>query len=174
MRDLFDPSDKLPPAGIADDELRWFFSVHDGKWASPYLDELEAQRHPDLPETDAFEKQVYWVLRKRIVRLGDHDAGVLMAAYAPRPWPPRLRRTLGRLTGVVVRLVSAGSDWPPDRPTQDVLEVRVARQLELALAVFDRDVFAAYRTSARALLGRALRAYLAERDANPPAVWAGA
>ena len=111
--------------------------------------------------------RLYWLIRKRLLGLSDHDAGVLMAAYAPRPWPPGLRDELGRLTGVVVRLASAGAGWPSGRPAQDVLEVRVARQLDLALATVGREVFAAYRASARALLGRALRAYRAARDAEP-------
>ena len=115
--------------------------------------------------------QLYWLIRKRLLGLSDHDAGVLMAAYAPRPWPPGLRDALGRLTGVVIRLASAGAGWPSGRPAQDVLEVRVARQLDIALGTGGREVFAAYRTSARALLGRAIAAYRVAREGEPAVAW---
>ncbi len=65
---------------------------------------------------------LYWQIRKRLGRMGDPDAGVLGAAYAPRPWPRALRRELGRLTGIVVRLASVDSgEWPEERNAQDVL-----------------------------------------------------
>ncbi|MGH7293718.1 MAG: hypothetical protein ACRELB_02240, partial [Polyangiaceae bacterium] len=146
---------------IVDDELRWFFSKHDGVWASPYHAEMEAQREPWLPDTDDGEAiAVYWQIRKRLGRIGDPDAGVLSAAYAPRPWPRALRAELGRVTGIVVRLASADSgEWPEERNAQDVLDVRVARRLEVALCNGGREVLDAYRTPALVRLSRALSAY---------------
>jgi hypothetical protein len=141
-----------------DEELRWFFSVHDGTRWSPFFEELEARRHPELPENDVHEARVYRQILERLLGLSDHDVGVLKAAYAARPWPPRLREELGRLTGVVVRLASAADEWSSEKSEQDVLEVCVARRLDLALVTVGPEAFAAYRTSARALLKRTLAA----------------
>jgi hypothetical protein len=104
-----------------------------------------------------------------LLGLSDHDAGVLQTAYTPRPWPPTLRKELGRLTGIVVRLASAAREWPTEKSEQDLLEVRVAKRLDLALVTVGRDAFAAYRTSARALLNRALAAYTSAHDGAPTA-----
>ena len=150
-----------------EEELRWFFSVHDGKRWSPFFEELEARRHPELPETDAREAHAYGQIRARLVALGDHDAGVLEAAFTPRPWPPKLREELGGLTGVVVRLASAADEWSSEKFDPDVREVCVARRLDLALVTAGREVLVGYRTSARPLLRRALEAYRSARDGQP-------
>ena len=156
-----------PQFSTVDEELRWFFSVHDGKRWSPFFEELEARRHPELPETDARAARVYWQIRARLVALGNHDAGVLKAAFTPGPWPPRLREELGGLTGVVVRLASVTDDWSSERLEQDVLEVCVARRLDLALVTVGREEVVGYRTLARVLLRRALEAYTSARDGRP-------
>jgi hypothetical protein len=152
-----------------DEELRWFFSVHDGLRGSPFFEELAARRHPEVPESDDHEARVYRQIRERLLGLSDHDAGVLKAAYTPRPWPPRLRDELGRLTGIVVRLASAETEWPSETSEQELREVKVAKRLDLAVVTVGREVLAAYRTPARALLKRAVGAYRAARDAEPTA-----
>jgi hypothetical protein len=152
-----------------DEELRWFFSVHDGRRGSPFFEELAAQRHAELPETYAREARVYRQIRERLLALSDHDAGVLKAAYTPMPWPPKLRHELGRLTGVVVRFASVATEGRSETSEQEILEVMVARRLDLALVTVGREVFAAYRTPARALLKRALTAYASVRDGEATA-----
>ena len=133
----------LPPVGVADEELRRFFAIFDGRRWSSVLEDREDYR----------------VVIARLRRLDEHHAGVLRAAYTPRSWPEGLREELGRLTGVVVRLASAEMGWPSEQWDQEMLEVRVATQLEVARAASGRVVFAPYRTHARALLRRALAAY---------------
>jgi hypothetical protein len=91
---------------------------------------------------------------------------VLQAAYGPRAWPPALRGELGRFTGIVVRLASA-MEWPGETWEQDLLEMRVAARLDVALATGGREVFAVFRTAAAGLLNQALAVYIAARGRTP-------
>ncbi|HEY1696284.1 MAG TPA: hypothetical protein VGG39_29165 [Polyangiaceae bacterium] len=138
--------------------LGWFFSVDDGRCIKPYFDKLSARQLRALRGPDACEEQVHREIRRRLYGISNHDAGVLQAAFAPRAWPKGLRRELGRLTGTIVRLASAG-DWPEETWEQDLLEMRVAVQLDVVLAEAGGAFLAAYRASARALLRQALVAY---------------
>ncbi|MGH7293391.1 MAG: hypothetical protein ACRELB_00590 [Polyangiaceae bacterium] len=163
MRDPFKKSDGHPTTDITrrhelEDLLGWFFSVDDGRWPKPYFDERSERHLRALRGADACEEQVHRQIWRRLARMSDHDAGVLQAVFAPRAWPRGLRRELGRLTGIIVRLVSAG-DWPAETTEQDLLEMRVATQLDVVLAQAGGAFLAAYRVSARALLRRSLGAY---------------
>jgi hypothetical protein len=170
MRDMFDDSrTQLPPLGIVGEELGWFFSVDDGRRVKPHFDKASRQHLAALrgvPVHAVCQERIHRRIRRWVVRVDDHDAGVLQAAYASRAWPPGLRRELGKLTGIVVRLASA-MEWPEETWEQDLLEIRVATRLDVALATGGRDVFAVFRTAATRLLSRALAAYIAARGWTP-------
>jgi hypothetical protein len=113
---------------------------------------------------DGLEERLLAIGRKRTIlaclrRMPDHDAGVLQAAYEPRPWPCGLRRELGALTGLVVRLAAATGEWPKDRDRQCAREMEVAAKLEAARSVHGRAAYRRFWTSARAMLTEALFRY---------------
>jgi hypothetical protein len=58
-------------------------------------------------------------------------------------------------------------EWPSETWEQDLLEMRVATRLDVALATGGREVFAVFRTAAAGLLNQALAAYLAVRGWTP-------
>jgi hypothetical protein len=138
--------------------LGWFFSVDDGRCIKPYFDKLSERQLRALRGPDACEEQVHRAIRRRLYSVSNHHAGVLQAAFGPRVWPKGLRRELGRLTGIVVRL-ACGGHWPEETWDQYLLEMRVATHLDAVLAHTGGAFLAAYRASARALLRQALLAY---------------
>lgn len=159
----------LRPLGTISEELGWFFSVDDGRRERPYFDRASARHLAGLlgvPVYAVSQERFHRRIRRWLVGIDDHDAGVLQAAFAPRAWPPALRRELGRLTGIVVRLASA-MEWPIETWEQDLLEIRVAARLDVALATGGREVFAVFRTAATRLLSQALAAYIAARGRTP-------
>ena len=159
----------LRPLGIISEELGWFFSVDDGRRVKPYFDRASARHLGVLlgvPEYDVCQEPVHRRIRRWLLGISDHDAGVLQAAYGPRAWPPGLHRELGRFTGIVVRLASA-MEWPGETWEQDLLEIRVATRLDVALEMRGAEVFAVFRTAAAGLLNQALAAYFAGRGRTP-------
>jgi hypothetical protein len=172
MRTILEKSDTHPVTTSTERPelealLGWFFSVDDGRCTRPYFDELSARELHALAGPHACEEQVHRRVRRRLLRISNHDAGVLQAALAPRAWPKRLRKELGRLTGIVVRLASA-RDWPEETSEQDLLEVRVATQLDVVLAHGGGASLDPCVTSAAGLLRRALGAYRAAAGAGRP------
>jgi len=159
----------LRPPRIVTEELEWFFSVDDGRRVKPYFDKASA-RHLGVvlgvPVHAVSQERVHRRIRRWLLAISEHDVAVLQAAYGPRAWPPALHRELGKLTGVVVRLASA-MEWPGETWEQDLLEMRVATRLDVALATGGREVFAVFRTAAAGLLNQALAAYLGVRGRKP-------
>lgn len=131
---LRDPSPEphyAEPCGPADEELEWFFTMEESSLGlrSNFEDALRIQRHRrDRSDSFHVAARVRRIILERLRRMGDPDAGVLEAAYAPRPWPGPLLDELGRLTGVVVRLATrkVGVLRARDRPR---VEEEVARAL---------------------------------------------
>jgi hypothetical protein len=136
-------------ASVADEELRWFFSV---------------------PVDITGGSRVYRQIRRWLLAIPERDAGVLKAAYTPGPWPDGLGAALGRLTGILVRLVSAEAGWPEQSWDRDLLEARTAKHLEASRAKVGSGVLAPYREQAIELLKTARNSYLRERGVEPCAV----
>jgi hypothetical protein len=152
------------PNGPADIELDWFFNLAEVAMGnrSNYAVLLGPQ-DGDTMEARAEACHARRLLRRRLLDLGSHDAGVLQVAYTARPWSLQLREELGRTTGVVVRLASAEEGLPDDDKELDVLERRTAARLSEALMRSGPAALDPYRAHALELFKRAFRAYERER-----------
>jgi hypothetical protein len=158
-----------------DEEVDWFFATAD--LPAGFVSNFEAMvsakvsRGPRPCSDDGLEERLDAIGLKRTIlaclrRMPDHDAGVLQAAYEPRPWPRGLRRELGALTGLVVRLAAATGEWPADRDRQCAREMEVAAKLEAARIVHGRAAYRRFWTSARSMLTEALFRYEEVRRGN--------
>jgi hypothetical protein len=111
------------------------------------------------------------VLGSRDADIPDRDAGVLQCAYAPRPWPVRLRKELGRLTGIVVRLSCVRKTWPGERGRQLAVDAENAEILHAMLRAGGEEnvhVLRDLRREAQLELAHALGEYtLARRGRSP-------
>lgn len=146
----------VPPK--LDRELEWFFEKHESAMNAPVApDDLDA----------VWEQIAYKTIRRWLQAMDDYEAGVLVCAYASGPRPRRLQDRLGRLTTIVVRLVSAEEGWPRDPSERDKLEARVAARLEEEHARgVGRSVTRHVRTASD-LLCAAVQAYGRERGRGP-------
>jgi hypothetical protein len=149
------------PYGPADEELEWFFTMAESSMGrrSNFEDSLRIQRHRrDQSESHVEAVRAHRVILERLRGMGDPRAGVLQAAYTARAWPVPLLLTLGRHTGIVVRLATAEIGLLDDshlaRVEEDVArglvetlykeEGKLAPLRELAATYFD-DAYDAYR-----------------------------
>ena len=150
-------------SGPADQELEWFFTMAESDMGarSNFYQVLDIPESSMEDRADASHAQR--IMLRRFVEVGDHDAGVLKAAYMARPWPLALREELGRVTGVVVRLASADIGLPEDDKALDALERRTADWLNEALARKGRSGIERFRPKASALLQSAFLSYVRER-----------
>jgi len=154
----------FPPPGPADLEIEWFFTLSEsdmGDHSSFAM--LLVPTRSDTPEDRAEASHARRLILRRLRAIGLHDAGVLQAAYTPRPWSLALREELGRVTGVMVRLAAAEDGLPDDDAELDALERRAADRLTEALARDGRASLARLHARGLALLRRAFRAYVRER-----------
>jgi|HubBroStandDraft_1064217.scaffolds.fasta_scaffold74123_3 hypothetical protein len=96
------------------------------------------------------------------------EAGVLQAAYDPRCWPRVVLERFGRIAGVAVRMMCAEGDWPEDRRSQEQVEMKRARELEVMCMNGQRDAKTVrdLRNRATDRLERALRAYTVARKGS--------
>ena len=126
---------RLAPSMAVDEELLWFFLAEDGDFASvsnfgrmlsPVAEDGEWRTSEDHMRA----AQRHRVIRSHLKSIPDRDAGVLQCAYAPRPWPVRLVKELGRLTGVVVRLSCDRKTWPARRARQLAVDAQNAERLD--------------------------------------------
>ena len=166
------------PRGKADTELEWFFTMAESDMGarSAFVASL-ARVLPDEPGDNTIEERVDAAYAQRTLlrwlqEVGDHDAGVLKAAYMARPWPLMLREELGRLTGVVVRIRSAEIGLPDDDRALDALEQRTANRLNEALAN-GAPLIERLQQQASPLLKRAFEAYVRERGGREAPVLRG-
>jgi hypothetical protein len=163
------------PRGPADVELDWFFNLAECDMGdrSNYFAMLGRQE-PDTMEDRAEACHARRLIRRRLLNLGSHDAGVLQVAYAARPWSIELRDELGRATGVVVRLAAAEVGLPDDDTELDVLERRTAQWLSEALARTGPAALERLHPRALGLLKRAFRAYVRQRGGDDEPALRGA
>ena len=154
----------FPPPGPADQELEWFFTMAESDMGArsnyaAVLDAADDLTMEDRAEAAHAQRQIL----KRLREVGDHDAGVLKAAYIARPWPLVLREGLGRVTGVLVRLACVDLGLPEDDAQLDALERRTADRLSVTLAQQGHAGLAKFHPRALAFLERAFRSYVRER-----------
>jgi hypothetical protein len=161
----------LAPSQAVDEELVWFFTAEDGDFASVsnfgrMLPSVAEDGEWRTPEDHMRAAQRHHVIRARLKSIPDRDAGVLQCAYAPRPWPVRLRKELGRLTGIVVRLSCDRKTWPGERAGQLALDEQNAERLHAMVRAGEpesRRVVQGLRRDAEVRFARALGAYTLAR-----------
>jgi hypothetical protein len=164
---------RLTPSPVIDEELQWFFHIEDGdtsssnygRMLSPWTEDGEWRT---LAEHAAAERR-HPVILSHLKSLADVDAGVLQCAYAPRPWPVRLAKELGRLTGIVVRLSCDRASWPEERGGQLALDAENAEKLHTTLRTGgdrERRVLRDLRREAEGRFARALGEYVSARRAR--------
>ncbi len=146
------------PSAEVDEELAWFFCAEDGDFASQsnfgrMLSPVSEDGTWRTPEDHFAAVQRHRALRACLRSMPDRDAGVLQCAYAPSPWPARLQRELGRLTGIVVRLACDRATWPEQRGQQLALDAENADQLDGMLRHGGEQDRAAVRALRREALG---------------------
>src|ERR1700677_1411977 len=115
-------SHRLPALAVPrtiEEELEWIFDR--GAEGQP-----PKKAHP----SDAWEAIALRTIGGWLAAIDAYDATMLEAAFGPVEWPRALRRRLGCLTGVVVRLASVDAGWPPGKDDQRRLVERVARELD--------------------------------------------
>jgi hypothetical protein len=167
---------ELAPSLTVDQELQWFFNAEDGDFTSSsnfgrLLSSVTDDGEGRTPEDHARAMQKHRVIRSHLKSIPDHDAGVLQCAYAPRPWPVLLRKELGRLTGIVVRLSCDREAWPVARGEQLAVDAENAATLHALLCaggtVNDR-VLRDLRREAQLEFAHALGEYAFARRARSP------
>jgi hypothetical protein len=165
---------RLAPSPAIEEELRWFFDIEDGdpscpsnygRMLSPWTEDGEWRT---LEEHAAAERK-HRVILSHLKSLSDRDAGVLQCAYAPRPWPARLAKELGRLIGVIVRLSCDRATWPEERGQQLTVDAENAEKLYAMLREGGDEnlrVLRGLRREAVARFARALGEYVQARRAR--------
>jgi hypothetical protein len=170
---------RLAPSLAVDEELEWFFHAEDGDFASVsnfgrMLSPVTEDGEWRTPEDHARAAQRHRVIRSHLKSISDGDAGVLQCAYAPRPWPIRLTRELGRLAGIVVRLSCDRKTWPAERSKQLAVDAENAEMLHAMVRAGgdeNRRVLCDLRRDAQVRFAHALGQYtLARRGHALPRV----
>jgi hypothetical protein len=165
---------RLAPSAAVDEELLWFFLAEDGDFASVsnfgrMLSPVTEDGEWRTPEEHAAAMRRHCVIRSHLKSIPDGDAGVLQCAYAPRPWPVRLVKELGRLTGIVVRLSCDRARWPDARSHQLAVDAANADKLEAMLRAGgdeNRRLLRDLRREAELRFAHALGEYAAARRAR--------
>ena len=165
---------QLGPSVAVDAELQWFFCAEDGDFASSsnfgrMLSSVTDDGEWRTPEDHTRAVQRHRVIRSHLKSIPDGDAGVLQCAYAPRPWPIRLAKELGRLTGIVVRLSCDRKTWPDKRGEQLAVDAQNADRLHAMLRAGgdeNRHVLRDLRREAQVRFAHALGAYTLARRAR--------
>ncbi len=169
-----------PPAAL---ELEWFFTMAESDMGLRSNFAVLVGTADDLSMDDRAEAaHANRTIGRWMRALGEHDAGVLYAAFAARPWSLGLRKALRRLTGVVVRLASVkacadhGADLPDDEDERLALDVRTGERLTaefMGREASDRDALRALRGKAQILFDRAFARYERARGGAQKPVLAG-
>jgi hypothetical protein len=164
---------RLAPSPAIDEELQWFFHIEDGdtsssnygRMLSPWTEDGEWRTIAQ----HAAAARKHRVILSHLRSVPDVGAGVLQCAYAPRPWPVRLAKELGRLTGIVVRLSCERATWPEERARQLALDAENAEKLHAMLRAgseVHRRVLRDLRREAEVRFARALGEYVSARRAR--------
>jgi hypothetical protein len=163
----------FPPPGPADRELEWYFTMAE----SDMGDRSNFSAVLGIPESSMEDRaeasHAQRTMRRRFVAMGMQDVGVLQVAYVARRWPLALRKKLGRVTGVVVRLAAADVGLPDDDVELGALELRTADRLNDALARDGTTALERVRPKGVVLLRQAFQAYLRERGGASAAMLRG-
>jgi hypothetical protein len=162
---------RLAPSVAVDEELLWFFLAEDGDFASVsnfgrMLSPVTEDGEWRTPEDHMRAAQRHRVIRSHLKSIPDGDAGVLQCAYAPRPWPIRLTKELGRLTGIVVRLFCDRTTWPGERGKQFAVDAQNAERLHAMVragGAENRHVLRDLRREAQVRFAHALGEYTLAR-----------
>jgi hypothetical protein len=164
---------RLRPSPAIDEELRWFFHIEDGDPSSSHdgrmLPSVTEEGEWRTLEEHAAAEHRHRVILAHVKSLADSDAGVLQCAYAPRPWPARLAKELGRLTGIVVRLSCDASTWPEERGAQLAVDAQNAEDLGALLrkgGIEEVQILRDLRREAQSRFAHALGEYVAARRAR--------
>lgn len=164
---------RLAPSPAIDEELRCFFHIEDGDTSSSNYGRMLSPVSEDgewrTLEEHAAKERKHRVILSHLKSLSDVDAGVLQCAYAPRPWPVRLAKELGRLTGIVVRLSCDRASWPDERGRQLALDAANAEKLDAMLRArgdVHRRALRDLRREAEVRFARALGQYVQARRAR--------
>jgi len=94
-------------------------------------------------------------------------ADVLIAAYTPRLWPPRVEEALGTVAGVVVTLDWVRAEFGHARMRGRTRAPHAAEWLEELLERGETAIVTEAREEALGLYGKAMRAYRAVRGDGP-------
>jgi hypothetical protein len=170
------PEVLFAPTGSPDRELEWYFTMAESDMGvrSNYMAMIR-QAGDDSLDTCAEAARAQTRVTKWLTALGDHDAGVLKAAYVARPWGLVFREAFGRATGVIVRLAAAEVGLPDDDAELDRLEIRTAERLSAIFRSRGARGIEPHRTKALALLQRAYGSYVRQRGGSEkPPTWEGA
>jgi hypothetical protein len=163
-----------PRVGV-DQELQWFFNAEEGDFTSSsnfgrLLSSVTDDGEWRTPEDHMRAAQRHRAIRSHLKSIPDSDAGVLQCAYAPRAWPVLLRKELGRLTGIVVRLSCDRKTWPSERGAQLRTDAENATRLYAMLrsgGAENRRVFRDLRRQAELRFAHALGEYTLARRGRP-------
>jgi len=121
--------------------------------------------------SDAWESIALRTIGGWLAAVDAYDATMLEAAFGPTEWPLALRRRLGGLTGVVVRLASVDAGWPPGKDDQRRLMERVAKELDEERSPRGPRIVTRYIEPAAGVLRAAVRAYGDKRGRGVSMVW---
>ncbi len=148
---------------VIESELEWFFDRGESN---------RGERWAEDPDRVCCAV-AYRTIGGWLSAMDTYDAHVLDMAYSSGPRPLRLLKRLGRLTTLVVRLVSAEAGWPEDPDEQRRLEQRTAALLDEERAEHEPRSVTRYIQPAAGLLRTAIRMYTAERGGGPSMVSTG-
>ena len=163
-------------------EVEWYFQLAETEMGAPsnfgrVLASVGPDGHWRTPEDQAEAVTAYRRIRTWLYAMPNSEAGVLQAAYEPKPWPAALRERFGDLTGIAVRLTCPLKDWPEDRRLQELMDKARARALDGRCRCPDKEweFLERLEDRARARFETALAAYLrvrrAARPVLPPHAW---
>lgn len=166
---------RVRPSETVDTELEFFFNGAEGQMGDEsnfgrLFSSVSNSGEWRTPEDYVEVARTYYRIRGWLRAMPDSDAGVLQAAYEPRPWPRRVRQEFGLLTGIAVRLTCDPETWPEKRELQLAEDTENAEILD-AICVDrgpkDLAFLQDLRRSAEARLATAIQRYLEVRGSGP-------
>jgi hypothetical protein len=163
------------PSETVDTELAWFFNAAEGELGDEsnfgrLFSSVSNSGEWRTPEAHVEAARAYYRIRAWLRAMPDSDAGVLQAAYEPRPWPRRVRQELKLLTGIAVRLTTDPATWPERRELQLADDAENAKILDRVCAdrgPKDIALLQDLRRLAEARLAGAIRRYVEVRGPGP-------
>jgi hypothetical protein len=166
------------PRDIALLEIEWFFQLAENEMSVPsnfgrILASVSPEGYRRTPEDRVEACTAYRRILGWLRAMPNSEAGVLQAAYEPRPWPwPKaVRVRFEHLAGIAVRLTCALDHWPEDRGLQQAMDQARALGLAARCSVAgESKSLTTLRANAKARLRQAVAAYLAVRGNGPSVI----